>query len=68
MREKLIVGAAAGVMAIYDYFEAERVVGARRHGSATTFQREAPKVGRNELCPCGLGKKFKHCCAKATLH
>jgi hypothetical protein len=45
MREKLIVGAAAGVMAIYDYFEAERMVGARRRGSAATFRREAPKVG-----------------------
>jgi SEC-C motif-containing protein len=22
----------------------------------------APKVGRNEPCPCGSGKKFKHCC------
>lgn len=21
-----------------------------------------PKVGRNETCPCGSGKKFKHCC------
>ncbi|PJI55426.1 hypothetical protein CTI14_04955 [Methylobacterium radiotolerans] len=20
------------------------------------------KVGRNELCPCGSGKKFKRCC------
>jgi preprotein translocase subunit SecA len=20
-----------------------------------------PKVGRNELCPCGSGKKYKHC-------
>ena len=20
------------------------------------------KVGRNEACPCGSGKKFKHCC------
>jgi preprotein translocase subunit SecA len=20
-----------------------------------------PKVGRNEPCPCGSGKKFKHC-------
>ena len=49
-------------------FEAERVLGARRRGSATTFRRDAPKVGRNELCPCGSGKKFKHCCAKATLH
>jgi hypothetical protein len=24
--------------------------------------REAPKVGRNEPCPCGSGKKFKKCC------
>jgi len=23
--------------------------------------REHPKVGRNEPCPCGSGKKFKHC-------
>jgi hypothetical protein len=26
--------------------------------------RAAPKVGRNELCPCGSGKKFKRCCAE----
>ena len=25
--------------------------------------RETPKVGRNEPCPCGSGKKFKRCCA-----
>jgi SEC-C motif-containing protein len=25
-------------------------------------EREAPKVGRNEPCPCGSGKKFKKCC------
>lgn len=24
--------------------------------------REEPKVGRNDLCPCGSGKKFKKCC------
>ena len=29
-----------------------------------TFYREAPKVGRNDLCPCGSGKKFKKCCGK----
>jgi hypothetical protein len=22
------------------------------------------KVGRNETCPCGSGKKYKHCCEK----
>ena len=27
-----------------------------------TFTREQPKVGRNEPCPCGSGKKYKQCC------
>lgn len=22
------------------------------------------KIGRNTLCPCGSGKKYKHCCGK----
>lgn len=26
--------------------------------------REHPKVGRNEPCPCGSGKKFKNCCMR----
>ena len=25
-------------------------------------QRDAPKVGRNDPCPCGSGKKYKKCC------
>ena len=25
--------------------------------------RAAPKIGRNDYCPCGSGKKFKNCCA-----
>lgn len=27
-----------------------------------TIKRAAPKVGRNDPCPCGSGKKFKKCC------
>lgn len=27
-----------------------------------TYSRETPKVGRNDPCPCGSGKKFKKCC------
>jgi len=27
---------------------------------------EKPKVGRNEPCPCGSGKKYKKCCGKLT--
>jgi len=26
--------------------------------------REVPKVGRNEPCPCGSGKKYKKCCGR----
>ena len=26
-----------------------------------TVRRELPKVGRNDPCPCGSGKKYKHC-------
>ncbi|RDX36267.1 preprotein translocase subunit SecA [Kangiella sp. HD9-110m-PIT-SAG07] len=33
---------------------------------AETFVREQPKVGRNEPCPCGSGKKFKQCHGKAS--
>ena len=32
------------------------------HGAKPeTVRREAPKVGRNDLCPCGSGKKWKKC-------
>jgi hypothetical protein len=27
-----------------------------------TVRREEPKVGRNDPCPCGSGKKYKKCC------
>ncbi len=28
------------------------------------LKRELPKVGRNDACPCGSGKKFKQCCGR----
>ena len=27
-----------------------------------TIKRDKPKIGRNEPCPCGSGKKYKRCC------
>ena len=32
----------------------------------TTFVRQERKVGRNEPCPCGSGKKYKHCHGRAA--
>ncbi len=34
------------------------------YGSAVTFVRAEQKVGRNDPCPCGSGKKYKRCCGK----
>jgi hypothetical protein len=32
------------------------------HNCAPAIRRDAPKIGRNDICPCGSGRKFKHCC------
>jgi uncharacterized protein YecA (UPF0149 family) len=29
-----------------------------------TFRRQVAKVGRNDNCPCGSGKKYKKCCGQ----
>jgi uncharacterized protein len=67
-REELIVSAAAGVIGIYHYFQEQRSVDMHPLDSATTFRRTLPKIGRNDPCPCGSGKKFKQCCGRTTLH
>ena len=68
LRETLIAGAAAGTMQIYRYFKAQRVLANDPLGNMPDFLRGMPKVGRNDPCPCGSGKKFKQCCGKVTLH
>ena len=35
-----------------------------RESKPETVRRDAPKVGRNDPCPCGSGKKYKACCGK----
>jgi preprotein translocase subunit SecA len=32
--------------------------------AAATVRRETAKVGRNDPCPCGSGKKYKKCCGR----
>ena len=52
---------AAGVQAPQVSRRPERGGGA---GPAKTVIRATPKVGRNDPCPCGSGKKFKKCCGR----
>ncbi len=35
-------------------------------GKAQPFVRDGQKVGRNQPCPCGSGKKYKQCCGKLS--
>jgi uncharacterized protein len=61
-REKLIALMAAGLMNAYEYFRKEREadLGEARRGTG--------KIGRNDPCPCGSGKKYKKCCGSATIN
>ncbi|MFV7457111.1 preprotein translocase subunit SecA [Stenotrophomonas maltophilia] len=44
----------------YSADEEAAQVQAAQHGVAQ-MQRDEPKIGRNDPCPCGSGKKYKHC-------
>ncbi len=35
-----------------------------RNKKPETYHREHAKIGRNDSCPCGSGKKYKNCCGK----
>lgn len=52
----------ATIGAIYQFWLAQRA-------TPGPMRRVSPKVGRNDPCPCGSGKKFKQCCGKEpTVH
>ena len=66
-REDIILHMAAGLVGAYRYF--------RRHKEAYGVSRFAPetgrttsKVGRNDPCLCGSGKKYKKCCGGRTVN
>jgi preprotein translocase subunit SecA len=41
---------------------AQRGGGETEDGKGVTVRRDGKKVGRNDPCPCGSGKKYKKCC------
>lgn len=60
-REEIGKHIPASLARIYRYWLPFRQAEVERMISAT-IRREQPKVGRNDPCPCGSGKKFKKCC------
>ena len=59
VRRELLAFAVAGIKKIYDAFEDER----RQYNKLRGSVARRSKIGRNEPCPCGSGKKYKKCCA-----
>ena len=49
---------------IDSYFPSDDENKPQRPAPTVTIHRQQPKVGRNDPCPCGSGKKFKNCCGK----
>lgn len=47
---------------IYSKEDQERLI--KEQKKSHTFIREGKKVGRNDPCPCGSGKKYKLCCGR----
>jgi uncharacterized protein len=66
-REEVIVHMAAGLLGAYKYFRQRREAYAE-----ATFSPEprhnTDKIGRNDPCPCGSGKKYKKCCGGAAVN
>ncbi len=47
--------------------EAQRSAASARQGGPArqqTVRNYGPRVGRNDACPCGSGKKYKNCCGR----
>ena len=62
-RLELFEGLSAFVPEIHRYFEPHRRAGGLPP-ERRPVRRAGPKIGRNDPCPCGSGKKFKQCCGR----
>ena len=47
-----------------DWMEEDDFIWLDREMAPQPYVRSTPKIGRNDPCPCGSGKKYKKCCGK----
>lgn len=65
-RVELLGTLAAVTQMLYDHFRSDRMREARKQGFGARAAR--PKIGRNDPCYCGSGKKYKRCCGSVTVN
>ena len=63
-RESVIHAMLDGAQDAYDFYREAR----ERALAPATIRRDQPKLGRNDPCSCGSGKKFKACCGAQSVH
>jgi hypothetical protein len=59
MNEKEIASVLPSLAPLIE--RAEMAVASRNHNFPSSGKNRPPKIGRNAPCPCGSGKKYKHC-------
>ena len=59
--DELLQSMLAGATRAYRY----RIACAQAAARPQSYERAGPKIGRNDPCPCGSGKKYKRCCGGA---
>lgn len=57
-------GLASAMDKAYEYMINSRPKPVVVHSGKTTYFRPNKKVGRNDMCPCGSGRKYKQCCGR----
>lgn len=60
-RKTFVLALTVGMLRAYSYFAPKRRAFAQAPRAAGTIVHDEPKVGRNEPCPCGSGRKYKRC-------
>lgn len=63
--DELLQSMLAGAARAYRYFKEDRIAYAMVAARPEPYERAAPKIGRNDPCPCGSSKKYKRCCGGA---
>jgi uncharacterized protein len=58
-REEVLHAMFDGVQDVFDFYRDERE---RRLAPQAPIRRDEAKLGRNDPCRCGSGRKFKNCC------
>jgi uncharacterized protein YecA (UPF0149 family) len=66
LREQVLAGLSVAMQRMYDSFRAHRIEGGPRGPHGT--RQSGAKIGRNDPCFCGSGKKYKRCCGNVTIH